>query len=159
MQRRTIETKVYKTFFLLYLKRNDGQNFKCSSWKTFSSVCHWYNFLQWIVLILWHNWKTLLFKRLSIPWVSFFNHHLWKNVLKEVRVSHYLQNNSANDDYRHAMKFVKTGPSEGIQILWVQQEKRALMRSEHTLGFFLSVLDRDGYFKYCKWVKNPSKSS
>ena len=31
-----------------------------------------------------------------------------------------------------------------------QREKRALMRSEYTLGFLVSVFGRDGYFKYCR---------
>ena len=46
-----------------------------------------------------------------------------------------------------------------FQILRGQREKSALMRSEHTLGFLVSVFGRDSYFKYCKWVKNISKSS
>ena len=32
-----------------------------------------------------------------------------------------------------------------LQILGIQQEKRALMRSEHTLGFLVSFFSRDGY--------------
>ena len=46
-----------------------------------------------------------------------------------------------------------------FQILRGQREKRALMKSKHTLGFLVSVFGRDSYFKYCKWVKNTSKSS
>ena len=37
-----------------------------------------------------------------------------------------------------------------FQILGGQQEKRKLMRLEHTLGFLVSVLGGDGYFKYYK---------
>ena len=38
-------------------------------------------------------------------------------------------------------------------------EKRALIWLEHALGFLVSILGRDGYFKYCKRVISPSKSS
>ena len=37
-----------------------------------------------------------------------------------------------------------------VSDIGVQQEKRELMRLEHTLGFLMSVLGIDGYFKYYK---------
>ena len=43
-----------------------------------------------------------------------------------------------------------TGPSEGFRYWGVNEKKRTLMRSEHALGFLVSVFGRDGYFKYCK---------
>ena len=54
-----------------------------------------------------------------------------------------------------AGSFTKKSPSKirpvgRFQILGGQREKRALMRSEHTLGFLGNVFGRDGYFKYWK---------
>ena len=36
--------------------------------------------------------------------------------------------------------------------------KEKVMRSQRTLGFLVSAFGSDGYFKYCKLVKSPSKS-
>ena len=63
MKRRLKQTKVYYTFFLLYLKRSKPQTFKSGSCKSLflQYVCYWYNLLWWIFFILCDNWKTFLF--------------------------------------------------------------------------------------------------
>ena len=52
-------------FFLLCIKRNDQQTFKCSSYKNlfFQHVCYCYNLLRLIFFILRDKCKTLLFMK------------------------------------------------------------------------------------------------
>ena len=51
--------------FLLCIKRNDQQTFKCSSYKNlfFQHVCYCYNLLRLIFFILRDKCKTLLFMK------------------------------------------------------------------------------------------------
>ena len=99
MQIRPMQSKVYNNSasFLIHLEKKDSQNFKCSSCCTFSPVnvyvvratCFDECFLFYV---------TLFLKRFIATMRFFFNHHvttfLKRNVLKEVRILHYLHSNS-----------------------------------------------------------------
>ena len=56
------------------------------------------NLLRWIFFVLRDNWKTLSFLKLCRYW-DFFNRYVAvffeASILKEVRILHYLHNNSA----------------------------------------------------------------
>ena len=99
MQIRPMQTKVYNnsTSFLIYLEKKDSQNFKCSSCCTFSPVSVYVvRATCFDECFLFH--VTLFLKRFIATMRFFFNHHvttfLKRNVLKEVRILHYLHSNS-----------------------------------------------------------------
>ena len=87
-------------FFVLSLKRNDSQTFKCSCInKPFlQCICYWYNLLRWIFLIICGIWKTLFFIKPYRYSESYSNRHITaffeRNVLNKVRILRYLHNNS-----------------------------------------------------------------
>ena len=86
--------------YLLCLKVKVSQSFKSSSYKKLFLHCVWhlYNLLRWMFLISLDDWKAFLFVNVCCCLEVFLNQHVVaffeKSILRDVRILHYLHNNS-----------------------------------------------------------------